>query len=326
MGFNLLIFPDDGLGQTSVHRVHEWSNRLDELIPGMTVNEPKSFGEAIEVIDEADAAYGNVSPGLFDRANNLKWIACPQAGPPAGYYHKALVDSDVVVTNVRGIYNDYISAHIMSLLLAFANSLPTYFKAQQRAEWIASQNHIYLPDSTVIIVGVGGIGSETGRICAELGMNVIGIDPRIEELPVGVSKIYKPEELQTVLPFGDFIVVTVPETPKTQGMFGSAEFEVMKSTAFFINIGRGATTRLNDLHDALIGSRIAGAALDVFEKEPLPSHHPLWKLPNILITPHVAGSSGRNLDERRTELFLDNCVRFNEGRPLRNVVDKSSWF
>lgn len=326
MGFNLLIFTDEGPGQTSVHRVHNWANKLNELIPGMTVNEPKSFDEAIEVIEEADAAYGNVSPALFDRASNLKWVSCPQAGPPAGYYHQALVESDVVVTNVRGIYNDYISAHIMSLLLAFANSLPTYFKAQQRTEWIASQNHIYLPDSTVVIVGVGGIGGETGRICAEFGMNVIGIDPRIEELPEGVSKIYKPEELQNVLPRGDFVVVTVPETPKTQGMFGSTEFEVMKSTAFFINIGRGATTRLDDLNEALIGNSIAGAALDVFEQEPLPIDHPLWKSPNMLITPHVAASSDRNLDERRTELFVDNCMRFNEGRPLRNVVDKTNWF
>ena len=109
-------------------------------------------------------------------------------------------------------------------------------------------------------------------------------------------------------------------------MFGSAEFGLMKSTAYFINIGRGATVRLDDLDKALRNGEIAGAALDVFEIEPLPAGHPLWDAPNMLITPHVAAASGPNLDERRSELFLDNCVRFDEGRPLRNVVDKARWF
>ncbi len=326
MAFNLLIYTTEGPGVPGVHESHRWSERLEKLVPGIQVNVAGSEGEAMELVSEADAAYGNITPELFARAEGLRWVACPQAGPAAGYYHQALIESDVVVTNVRGIYNDHISAHIMALLLSFSRALPSYYRAQQSREWIPEQGHAYLPESTVAVVGVGGIGAETGRLCAEFGMTVIGVDARIDEAPPGVSEVHPPASLHEVLPRADFVVLTVPETPDTQGMFGPAEFGLMKPKAYFINIGRGATVRLDALNDALRGGEIAGAALDVFEIEPLPTGHPLWDAPNMVITPHVAAASGPNLDERRTELFLDNCVRFDEGRPLRNVVDKEKWF
>ena len=264
-------------------------------------------------------------PELFERAKSLKWIACPQAGPQAGYYHQALIDSDVVVTNVREIYNDHIASHIMSLVLAFAKGLQVYIPRQLRQEWRPDYEPIYLPDSTAVIVGVGGIGAETARLCAEFGMTVIGVDSRRPEPPRGVSELHRPDALRDVLPRGDFVIVTVPETPETQGMFASARFTLMKPSAFFINIGRGATVILDDLVGALDSGQIVGAALDVFQVEPLPADHPLWTAPGVLITPHVAGR-GPYLDDRRTELFIDNCVRFNEGRRLRNIVDKARWF
>ena len=326
MGFNLLIFPTEGPGQPRVHETNDWHSRLEQIIPDITISVADSMGEALELIGEADAAYGNINPELFSKAEKLRWVACPQAGPPAGYYHQSLINSDVIVTNVRGIYNDYISSHIIALLLAFAKALPAYYQAQQRQEWIPDQGHVYLPDSTILITGVGGIGSETARLCGELGMTVLGMDARVKEPPKGVSSLHGPRDLHKLLPMANFIVSTLPETPDTQGMFGSKEFGLMKSSAYFINIGRGATVKLDALNHALRSGEIAGAALDVFEIEPLPVGHPLWTAPNMLITPHVAAASGINLDDRRTELFLDNCLRFNEGRSLRNVVDKSNWF
>ena len=326
MAFNLLIYTTEGPGVPGVHETHRWPERLEELVPAIQVNLAGSVGEALELVGEADAAYGNITPELFARAERLRWVACPQAGPAAGYYHPALIESDVVVTNVRGIYNDHISAHIMALLLSFSRALPAYYRAQHSREWTSEQRHVYLPESTIAVVGVGGIGAETARLCAGFGMTVLGVDARVDEAPPGVSELHTPGALHQVLPRADFVALTVPETPETQGMFGSAEFGLMKSTAYFINIGRGATVRLDDLDRALRNGEIGGAALDVFEIEPLPSDHPLWDAPNMLITPHVAAASGPNLDERRTELFLDNCVRFDEGRPLRNVVDKARWF
>ncbi len=184
---------------------------------------------------------------------------------------------------------------------------------------------LHLPESTALIVGVGGIGAETARVAAAFGMRVVGTDGRRRSAPPGMAELHPPEALDSLLPQADFVVLTVPHTPATEGFMNRARFQRMKRTAFFINIGRGMTTRLDDLVAALGAREIAGAALDVFEQEPLPADHPLWAMPNVLITPHTAGY-GPYLDERRFDILLDNCRRFLAGQPLRNVVDKSSWF
>ena len=133
------------------------------------------------------------------------------------------------------------------------------------------------------------------------------------------------ERTAGLLPLADFVILTVPHTPATEGFMNRARFQRMKRTAFFINIGRGMTTRLDDLVAALRAGEIAGAGLDVFEQEPLPADHPLWTMPGVLITPHTAGH-GPFLDDRRLEVLLDNCRRFLSGQSLRNVVDKANWF
>jgi phosphoglycerate dehydrogenase-like enzyme len=184
---------------------------------------------------------------------------------------------------------------------------------------------IHLPDATALIVGVGGIGSEAARLAAAFGMHVMGVDARRREAPPGVLKLDGPDALDALLPLADFVILTVPHTPATEGFMSRARFQRMKRTAFFINIGRGMTTRLDDLVAALRAGEIAGAGLDVFEQEPLPADHPLWTMPGVLITPHTAGH-GPFLDDRRLEVLLDNCRRFLAGEPLRNVVDKASWF
>src|SRR5437899_657202 len=143
--------------------------------------------------------------------------------------------------------------------------------------------------------------------------------------PAGVAALYGADALDSLLPGADFVILTVPHTPATEGFMNRARFQRMKRTAFFINIGRGMTTRLDDLVAALKAGEIAGAGLDVFEQEPLPAEHPLWTMPGVLITPHTAGF-GPYLDDRRYEILRDNCQRFLAGQPLRNVVDKHSWF
>ena len=143
--------------------------------------------------------------------------------------------------------------------------------------------------------------------------------------PEPTVELHPADALEDLLPRADFVILTVPHTPATEGFFNRARFQRMKRTAFFINIGRGMTTRLDDLVAALQAGEIAGAALDVYELEPLPSEHPLWALPNVLLTPHMAGH-GPYLDERRFEIMSDNCRAFAAGHPLRNQVDKASWF
>ena len=324
MAFKLLLYSDETVPEAA-DALRQWPDRLRADVPEAELHIAYSEAEAQPAIGAVEAAYGQMPPALFAQAANLKWLACPRAGPDPSFYHPALVASDVTVTNVRGIYNDHISAHIMALLLGFARGLPAYHDRQRARAWQKGAPTVYLPEATVLILGVGGIGGETARLAAAFGMTVLAVDPRIEAAPEGVAELHRPEDLDRLLPRADFVVLTMPETPATQGLFDAAKFALMKDTASFINIGRGATVVLDDLDRALRQGAIAGAALDVFEIEPLPEAHPLWDAPGMVITPHVA-ADGPYLDERRYQVFRDNCRRFAKGEPLENVVDKANWF
>ena len=305
-----------------------WAARVAAALPALAVVVAEDDAHAARVIATAEAAFGTVSPALLRRAAHLRWLQAPQAAPPAGYYTRELIDHPVVITNFREIYNDHIGAHIMAFVLAFARGLHHYLPLQLRREWKPAPldtGVVHLPEATALVVGVGGIGGETARLAAAFGMRVIGVDARRHDAPPGVVKLAGPDELDGLLPEADFVVLTVPHTPETEGLMHRARFRRMKRSAFFINIGRGMTTRLDDLVAALRAGEIAGAALDVFEQEPLPADHPLWTTPNVLITPHTAGY-GPYLDDRRCDILLDNCRRFLAGAPLRNVVDKARWF
>jgi phosphoglycerate dehydrogenase-like enzyme len=322
MAFMLVFLPP----QRDLTR--QWAAWVAEAVPEAQVVVAETEDQARREILEAQAAFGTISPDVLDRATELRWLQAPQAAPPAGFYYPALIDHPVIVTNFREIYNDHISAHIMAFVLAFARGFHYYIPQQLRREWKPREldtGVVHLPESTALIVGVGGIGSETARLAAAFGMRILGVDARREEAPPGVAELHKPDALDRLLPQADFVILTVPHTPQTEGMMNAARFGLMKRSAFFINIGRGMTTRLADLDRALRDGVIAGAGLDVFEQEPLPADHPIWAAPNVLLTPHTAGY-GPYLDDRRLEIIIDNARRFAAGQPLRNVVDKASWF
>jgi phosphoglycerate dehydrogenase-like enzyme len=232
----------------------------------------------------------------------------------------------VTVTNLRGIFADRIPAHIMAFVLAFARGFHIYVRRQQQRRWDADHpaSVVHLSAASALIVGVGSIGSETARLCAAFGMRVVGIDSRRTDGVEGVSEMHPSGHLNQLLPFADFVIVTVPHTPKTEGLFDFERFRLMKPAAFFINIGRGMTTRLEDLDRALREGVIAGAGLDVYEVEPLPEDHPLWTAPNTLLTPHAA-SEGPSLDAARNDIIIENARRFAAGEPLINIVDKGEW-
>jgi phosphoglycerate dehydrogenase-like enzyme len=305
-----------------------WAARVRTAVPGLSVVVAGTEAEAARAIPEADAAFGTMPDALLRTAKRLRWLQAPQAAPPAGYYTPELVAHPVVVTNFREIYNDHIGAHIMAFVLAFARGLHYYLPRQLNREWKKEPldtGVTHLPDATALIVGVGGIGAETARLAAAFGMHVMGVDARRKDAPPGVRKLDGADALDSLLPLADFVILTVPHTPQTEGFMHRARFQRMKRTAFFINIGRGLTTKLDDLVAALRAREIAGAGLDVYEQEPLPADHPLWTTPGVLMTPHTAGY-GPHLDERRLEVLIDNCRRFAAGEPLRNVVDKTNWF
>ena len=312
--------------QTSTTR--DWARRLAVEVPEARVVVAEDADTAAREIVDAEAAFGWLGRDLLAKAAKLRWLQAPQAAPAAGYYYPELIAHPLAVTNFREIFNDHISAHILSFVLAFARGLHVFIPQQLRREWKKSGEDldvVHLPEATALIVGVGGIGAETARLLAAFGVTVLATDARRTEAPAGVAELHKPEALDTLLPRADFVILTVPHTPATEGFFNRARFQKMKKSAFFINIGRGMTTRLDDLVAALNAGEIAGAALDVYEQEPLPAEHPLWGMKNVLMTPHMAGS-GPYLNDRRFQIMVDNCRAFAAGRALRNAVDKSSWF
>jgi phosphoglycerate dehydrogenase-like enzyme len=305
-----------------------WAVAVAAQVPEMRVVVAETPSEAEREIQDADAVFGTLTPDLVRRAGQMKWLQAPAIAPPAGYYFAELQAHPVVVTNFRGIFNEHIAAHIMAFVLAFARGLHHYIPRQFKHEWAPDPldtGVVHLPESTALIVGIGGIGAEAAARCADFGMRVIGLDARRSDAPPGVTEIFPPDRLDDVLPRADFVILTIPHTPETEGLMNAARFHLMKPTAFFINIGRGMTTRLSDLVDALNSGAIAGAGLDVYEQEPLPADHPLWSAPNTLLTPHTAGY-GPYLDDRRLEIIVDNAKRFISNEALRNVVDKALWF
>ena len=309
-------------------RENLFAEAMRKAVPNLEINHCSNRQEALAALPGADACFGTLDPELLTAGTNLKWLAAPAAGPPKGYYFNELIRSDVVVTNFRGIFNDHISTHIMAFILVFSREMHQYFRDQFEGRWQEggeSRTSTYLPESTALIIGVGGIGGETARHCKHWGMKVIGVDPRVTTAPDGVDELHRPEDLESLLPSADFVILTAPQTPSTEGLFNSAKFERMKQSAFFINIGRGSNVVLADLDRALRENQIAGAALDVFEEEPLPKEHPLWTAPNFLMTPHVA-ASGPHLHGRRVALMAKNANRFADGEELVNIVDKANWF
>jgi len=228
----------------------------------------------------------------------------------------------VVVTNMRGSYNEHLSAHAVAFLLAFARRFEHYLPQRQ---WKKGPGMIDLPSQTVLIVGVGGAGAEAAKLCAALGMHVLGADPRVTVAPPGVADLFTPDRLAERLGEADFVIVTTPETPDTRGMFDARLFARMKRGSYFINVARGGCVVTDDLIAALRSGHLAGAGLDVVAPEPLPPDSALWTMPNVLITPHVA-ISGAPYRQKWEEILLENCRRFAGSQPLLNVVDKEKWY
>lgn len=309
-------------------RVTTWPEKLRADVPELEIIIAENEQQAAQAVVDADAAYGMMTPELLKKATRLQWLQSPMASPPKGFYFPELIAHPLTVTNFRGIFDDRIGTHIMMYVVAFARGLHYYFPRQLQRKWQPEPEDtgvVHLPESTALVVGVGGIGAEAARLLAAFGVTVLATDARVTAPPAGVAELHQPDQLDALLPRADFVILTMPLTPATEGMFNRARFQRMKRSAFFINIGRGRTTRLDDLVAALQAGEIAGAGLDVFEKEPLPADHPLWTMPGVIMTPHMA-LYGPHLNERRYEITLDNCRRFVAGQPLRNIVDKANWF
>jgi phosphoglycerate dehydrogenase-like enzyme len=299
--------------------------------------------EALIESANADAFLGKITPSILAATNQLRWVQSFTASLEH-YVFPALVEHRCTLTNMRGLFSDVIADQVMGYVICFARNLHTYIRNQLERKWAPvggegarvsfaagpgvvnpiDRVHRHLGDQTLGVVGLGAIGSEIAKRARAFGMRVVAVDAR-RTAAADVEWVRRPGQLPDLLAESDYVVIAAPHTPATAKMFGREQFRQMKCSAYLINIGRGAIVCLSDLVDSLNAGEIAGAALDVFEVEPLPAEHPLWGLPNVILTPHVAGYSPR-IAERHLDVLLQNVTRFREGQPLLNVVDKREWF
>ncbi len=316
--------------------------RIESVANDVTLINATSLDEALLAMPQADAFFGKMTPALLARAESLRWVQAPTASLEH-YMFPELVAHRCVLTNMRGIFSDVIADQVMGYVICFARHLHTYIRNQQTRLWQPhggeaarvsfttgpgivnniDRAHKQLSDTTLGVVGFGSIGAEVARRASAFGMRILAVDAR----PKNVSSpiVWPLERLPDLLAQSDFVVLAAPHTPETAGWFTMKQWRLMKPGSYFINVGRGAVVVLQDLVQALQEERLAGAALDVFEIEPLPADHPLWGFANVIITPHVAGYSPR-IAERHLDVLLQNIKRFLRGDELLNQVDKNAWF
>jgi len=256
----------------------------------------------------------------WHRARRLRWIHATGAGVDTVLFPE-LVSSAVILTNSVGVFDQAIAEYVLGLMLLFAKDLGRTVDLQRRHIW-RHRDTEHLRGQTVLVVGAGGIGRAVARLAHCAGMRVLAVARTARAGDPDLGRVAAVRDLPAVLGEADYVVIAAPLTAETRSLFGDAEFARMKRTARLINVGRGAIVDEGALLRALRSKRIAGAALDVFEQEPLPKNHPFWGEPGLIVSPHMSG----DFVEWRSEiaaLFVRNYLRWRRGAPLLNVVDKS---
>jgi phosphoglycerate dehydrogenase-like enzyme len=268
---------------------------------------------------------GRLGPDLMTAASDLRWLHLMGTGVDAVLFPE-LIESDIVVTNLRGVDIYNIPEHLLGMMLVFARDFLRLVRGQVGHRWMHGEAHVFeLGGQTLGIVGLGAIGQGLAWRAKAMGMRVVGVRRTVSERPAGVDAVYPLDGLHDLLAESDHVAICLPLTPQTRGLFGAAEFAAMKSTAYLYNIGRGSTVDQAALIAALRANQIAGAGLDVVTPEPLPDDSPLWDIPNVFITSHNAVYTPYYA-ERGFERLRENLGRFQRGEPLISVVDKREGY
>jgi phosphoglycerate dehydrogenase-like enzyme len=258
-------------------------------------------------------------PGAWHAADRLRWVHIASAGVDPVLF-PAIRDSDVVLTNSRGVFDDAIAEYVLGVILAFAKDFAQSFDLQRQTRWLHRESE-RVAGGRALIVGTGPIGRAIARLLRAAGLRVAGAGRTARENDPDFGTVHASAKLADHLPSADYVVAVAPLTEQTKGLFDAAAFAAMKPSARFINVGRGELVVTGELIEALRTGKIAGAALDVFETEPLPPDSPLWTLPNVLVSPHMSGDF-TGWRSTLVEVFAENFDRWVAGKPLRNVVDK----
>lgn len=316
------------------HRLDLWiapdwfAKKIEAAFPQLQVEQFARYDGIEKELAEAEILFSqSLRPEQFAVARKLRWIHSPAAAVHQLMFPE-LVNSDVVLTNAREVHGRGVAEHVMALILASAKRIPESVHFQQKRIW--GQEILWndgacpadIAGATLGLIGFGSIGRNVAKFAHAMGMQVIVVREHPEKTtPEFVAEELPSSRLHEALARADYVVLCPPLTPSTRGMIGRKEFGKMKPTAFLVNVGRGPLLVEAALIGALRERTIAGAALDVFDKEPLPADSPLWELDNLLITPHTAGMDAR-LWEHHYALFSENLRRYFSDEPLLGMVDK----
>ena len=287
----------------------------------------QTLAEAMPHAATVDAIVGFCNDELFNAAPNLVWVQIYWAGAERCLSVDRVADGSVVMTNMQKMSSPVIAEHAIAMMMALSRNLPQFAKTMPTGEWSdreTTAGMMPVAGKTLLVAGLGGIGTEVARLGAALDMRVIGTRNSSREGPDFVDYVGLSHELHDLVTKADVIVNALPLTDGTKNLFDSDLFAATRKGALFINVGRGQTVDTMALLAALKTGQLGGAGLDVTDPEPLPQDHPLWQQPNVIITPHVAGSGGER--ERHRVLLVENLRRYVAGEHLLNVVDPQKGY
>jgi phosphoglycerate dehydrogenase-like enzyme len=320
------------------HRFELWQapawfgERLAREFPAVHVIQRGGYDGVERDLQDAEVLFTiSLRPEQYAHARKLRWLHAPTAA-----VHQLLlpelVNSNIVITNSREVHGPVVAEHVMALIFALAKKIPQATLMQQKrtwgkeAIWTEAPRPRELAGEILGLIGVGSIGGRVARMASAIGMRVIAVREHIEKgRPDGVDEVFAPTAIDLLLEQSDFVVMAAPLLAATEKLINAEAIRKMKKEAFLINVGRGLQVDEAALAQALHDRRIAGAALDVFEKEPLPAESPLWSAENLLITPHTAGITEK-LWHRHYELFSENLRRYLSDQPLQYVIDKQKGY
>lgn len=289
-----------------------------EALPGQPVTQ--------EDVDWAQVILGNVPAAMLHGSPALEWLQTNSAGVEA-YIRPGVLAGDTLLTNATGAYGLAIAEHMLGMLLELFKKLELYRDAQKSGAWQSQGAVKAVYGSTVLVLGMGDIGGEFAARCKALGAKVIGVRRSPRPCPEYADEVHLLEDLDSLLPHADVVVITLPGTDATRGLMSRERLAKMKEGAVLLNVGRGFIVDTEALCDALERGHLSGAGVDVTDPEPLPPTHRLWNIPTAVVTPHISGFYHlRETHERIVGIFLENLRHFQAGEPLRNLVDFATGY
>ncbi len=299
---------------------------LKAVAPGVELIVCKDASAALAHAAQAHVLFGFITREIIRAGVNLRWVQQTSAGVEGVLAIPELVERSIILTNMQRAYGPEIADQAIGYLLCFTRSLGHFIRAMSREEWHTPREVVLdeLDGKTMLVIGLGGIGSHIARRAAGFGMQVIATDPKVFERPQFVAELHRPGALLELLPRADVVTIAAPLTDQTEKLLRGREFGLMRQGAILINVARGKIVDTPALVAALESRQVAAAGLDVTDPEPLPPGHPLWKQ-NVIITPHSAGQSPGGF-RRSYELFRENLRRFGRGEMLLNIVDKKAGY